>query len=405
MTPRRDYAVTLGILMTEPMADNAVRRRFALLEFLRSETAGGTILIVSGVAALMLANSAYGDLYCALLHAGLFGRPAEFWVNDGLMAIFFLLVGLELRREMSTGELASPSQLAAPAIAALGGMIVPALVFTAFNYRNLAVMRGWAVPVATDIAFALAVLSVLGQRVPVALKVFLTALAIIDDLGAIIVIALFYSADFHLPALLEAMALLGVLWGLSRAGVRSLLPFIVGGVVLWALVLRSGVHATLSGVALAFVVPARERDGQDSPAVRLEHSLEPWVSYLILPLFGFANAGLRFDTLPAGAWRDPLALGTAAGLVVGKQVGVFGAVMLAVRTRLASLPAGVTILQLYGASILCGIGFTMSLFIGNLAFAGSPREDEVKLAVFVGSLISAGLGLLVLAGATRRRPA
>ena len=390
--------------MNETIADNAGRRRrFALLDFLRSETAGGTILIVSGGAALILANSAFGDLYRGLLHAELGGHSAEFWVNDGLMAVFFLLVGLELRREMSSGELATPSKLAAPAIAALGGMIVPALVFTAFNYRNLAVMRGWAVPVATDIAFALAVLSVLGQRVPLALKVFLTALAIIDDLGAIIVIALFYSYSLHVSALLEALALLGVLWGLNRAGVRSLVPFVVGGVVLWLLVLRSGVHSTLSGVALAFIVPARERDGRDSPAVRLEHWLEPWVSYLILPLFGFANAGLRFDTLPAGAWKDPLALGTAAGLVLGKQVGVFGAVMLAARMKLAALPAGVTTLQIYGASILCGIGFTMSLFIGNLAFPGSARENEVKLAVFVGSLVSAGLGLLVLSVASRRK--
>ena len=370
----------------------------ALLRFFQTETAGGALLISTGVIALIWANSPAVGVYHEALETHLGPLDAHIWINDGLMALFFLLVGLELRREMTVGELASPSRLAAPAIAAIGGMIVPALIFTAFNYHDSAHMRGWAVPVATDIAFALAVLSVLGDRVPVSLKVFLTALAIIDDLGAIVVIALFYSSALDLTMVGSAAALLLIMWGASRAGIRTLWPYLVGGAILWVLVFRSGLHATMAGVALAFVIPAGD---EDSPATRLEHALQPWVAFLILPLFGLANAGLSFDTLPPGAWRDTLALGTVAGLVIGKQVGVFGAVMLAARLKLARLPSGVTRSQLYGGAILCGIGFTMSLFIGDLAFRNSPRGDEVKLAVFAGSIISAILGLFMLSIATR----
>ena len=370
----------------------------ALLRFFQTETAGGALLISTGVIALIWANSPAVGVYHEALETHLGPLDAHIWINDGLMALFFLLVGLELRREMTVGELASPSRLAAPAIAAVGGMIVPALIFTAFNYHDSAHMRGWAVPVATDIAFALAVLSVLGDRVPVSLKVFLTALAIIDDLGAIVVIALFYSSALDLTMVGSAAALLLIMWGASRAGIRTLWPYLVGGAILWVLVFRSGLHATMAGVALAFVIPAGD---EDSPATRLEHALQPWVAFLILPLFGLANAGLSFDTLPPGAWRDTLALGTVAGLVIGKQVGVFGAVMLAARLKLARLPSGVTRSQLYGGAILCGIGFTMSLFIGDLAFRNSPRGDEVKLAVFAGSIISAILGLFMLSIATR----
>ena len=377
----------------------AARKWSELLRFIRAESAGGALLIISGVVALLWANSSAGAFYEHALETPLGPLQAHLWINDGLMAVFFLLVGLELRREMTSGELASPSRLAAPAVAALGGMIVPAMIFSAFNYHDLTLMRGWAVPVATDIAFALAVLSVLGDRVPLSLKVFLTALAIIDDLGAIVIIALFYSNRLD-PTMLGAAALMiAALWGLNRAGVRVLLPYLVGGAILWVLVFRSGLHATLAGVALAFVVP---NGNDDDPALRLEHWLQPWVAFLVLPLFGLANAGLRFDTLPAEAWRDTLALGTAAGLVLGKQIGVFGAVLAAARLRLAQLPAGVTLPQLYGGAILCGIGFTMSLFIGDLAFRSSPRGDEVKLAVFVASLASAVIGLVVLSLATRR---
>ena len=375
------------------------------LRFMRTESAGGALLILSGVVAIIWANSPASAVYAHLLDARLGPLAAHLWINDGLMAVFFLLVGLELRREMTVGELASASRLAAPAIAAIGGMLVPAIIFSAFNYHDRSLMRGWAVPVATDIAFALAVLSVLGNRIPIALKVFLTALAIIDDLGAIVVIALFYSSSLDLVMLGGAAAVIAVLLGFKRAGIRALPPYLIGGAILWVFVYRSGLHATLAGVALAFILPASGPSDTcaNSPALRIEHAIQPWVAFLILPLFGLANAGLSFDTLPANAWRDTLALGTAAGLVFGKQIGVFGAVTLAARFKLAMLPAGVTRAQLYGGCILCGIGFTMSLFIGDLAFRATPRGDEVKLAVFVGSLVSAVVGLIVLALATRRR--
>ncbi|GAC1346584.1 MAG: Na+/H+ antiporter NhaA [Acetobacteraceae bacterium] len=367
-----------------------------MLEFLASGSAGGGVLILSGAAALIWANSASSDVYFAILRQRIGPEPVHIWINDGLMAIFFLLVGLELRREITRGELASPSRLAAPALAALGGMVVPAIIFCVFNWSDPVAMRGWAVPVATDIAFALAVLSVLGSRVPVGLKVFLTALAIIDDLGAIVVIALFYTRGLDLWMLGAALLLLFMLWGLGRAGVRSLVPYLLGGTVLWVLMFRSGVHATLSGVALAFVIPMEPRGKRPAPALRLEHRLNPWVAYAILPLFGLANAGLRFDTLPAGAWTERLAIGTTVALVLGKQVGVFGAALASARLGLARLPAGGSLGALYGAAVLCGIGFTMSLFIGDLAFRQTPRGDEVKLAVFAASLISAAWGLLIL---------
>ncbi len=388
---------------------HAARRRLAAFAgFMRSESAGGIVLIVSALVALGWANSAAAPAYRALLQfplgIGDFAKPVHIWINDGLMALFFLLVGLELRREITQGELASPARLAAPGLAALGGMAVPAAITVALNWGDSTALRGWAVPVATDIAFALAVLSMLGSRVPLALKVFLTALAIIDDLGAILVIALFYTKGLDLWALgLAAVVWLGLL-GLNRAGVRRLWPYMLGGAVLWALVFQSGVHATLAGVALAFVVPMRTRPGESqAPSERLEHKLELWVAYGILPLFGLANAGLAFDTLPPGALWDGLAVGTALGLFFGKQVGVFGAVLLAARLGLARLPDGVTRIQLYGGAVLCGIGFTMSLFIGDLAFRSGPRGDEVKLAVFVGSLASAALGLLILRLAARAK--
>jgi len=386
-----------------PLRVFPTRLRFAALQgFLRSEAAGGAMLMLSAAAALVWANSSAGGLYRALLQAPVLHETPLVIINDGLMAVFFLLVGLELRREITTGELASPARLAAPGLAALGGMIVPALILVALNWGDGTALRGWAVPVATDIAFALAVLAVLGRRVPVGLKVFLTALAIIDDLGAILVIALFYTHGLN-PWDLGGAALVWLgLFGLNRAGVRALWPYLLGGAALWALVFASGIHATLSGVALAFVIPMRERPGEaQAPAQVLEHRLGQWVAYGILPLFGLANAGLRFDTLPPGAWTDRLAIGTALGLFLGKQLGVFGAVMAASRLGLARLPAGVTLPQLYGGALLCGIGFTMSLFIGDLAFRGSPRGDEVKLAVFVGSLVSALAGLAVLAAVSR----
>ena len=372
-----------------------------LAEFLRSESAGGVALIISAAVALVWANSGAGGLYRALLRAPVGPLPVHVWINDGLMAVFFLLVGLELRREMVRGELASVRRVAAPGLAALGGMAVPALIFVAFNWGNPQALRGWAVPVATDIAFALAVLRVLGRRVPIGLVVFLTALAIMDDLGAIAVIAVFYTRALNPWDLAGAAIAMGALYGLNRAGVRAIWPYLAGGAVLWVLVFDSGVHATLAGVALAFVVP---QQGDNAVAVRLEHGLERWVAFGVLPLFGLANAGLRLDGLPAGVMTDRLALGTALGLFVGKQVGVFGAVMAGTRLGWARRPAGVTTLQLYGGAVLCGLGFTMSLFINELAFRETAQGDVVKLAVFVGSLVSALVGLAILAAAGSREP-
>ena len=372
-----------------------------LAEFLRSESAGGVALIISAAVALVWANSGAGGLYRALLRAPVGPLPVHVWINDGLMAVFFLLVGLELRREMVRGELASVRRVAAPGLAALGGMAVPALIFVAFNWGNPQALRGWAVPVATDIAFALAVLRVLGRRVPIGLVVFLTALAIMDDLGAIAVIAVFYTRSLNPWDLAGAAIAMGALYGLNRAGVRAIWPYLAGGAVLWVLVFDSGVHATLAGVALAFVVP---QQGDNAVAVRLEHGLERWVAFGVLPLFGLANAGLRLDGLPAGVMTDRLALGTALGLFVGKQVGVFGAVMAGTRLGWARRPAGVTTLQLYGGAVLCGLGFTMSLFINELAFRETAQGDVVKLAVFVGSLVSALVGLAILAVAGSREP-
>lgn len=377
---------------------NTLRRFAAPLHFMGRGEAGGLALILSSALALLWANSPQYASYDTLLHSTLGSADIRFWVDDGLMAIFFLLVGLELRREMTIGELASPSRLAAPAIAAIGGMFVPAVIFSAFNYQDRIAMRGWAIPVATDIAFALAVLHALGRRAPPSLTVFLAALAIIDDLGAIIVIALFYSDGFHPDALAGAAALLALLWFCGRLGVKPIWLYLLGGLLLWMLVLRSGLNATLSGVAIAFVVPSKaDRSDGTGPALRLQQRIEPLVAYGVLPLFGLVNAGLRFDALPRGIILEPLVLGTAAALVFGKQIGVFGSVMLAARMKLATLPSAVTNLQLYGVSVLCGIGFTMSLFIGNLAFTGSSRENEVKLAVFASSAASAVVGAIVLA--------
>ncbi|HEX2941292.1 MAG TPA: Na+/H+ antiporter NhaA [Rhodopila sp.] len=392
------------------------RRFTALLGFLRSESAAGLALIIAAIVALVWSNSPSSGAYRALLnvpiavsigHAAM-AMPLDRWVNDGLMAVFFLTVGLEIRREITEGQLASWQRVAAPGLAALGGMIAPALIYAAFNRHNPEALHGWAVPVATDIAFALAALSVLGRRVPIGLKVFLTALAIIDDLGAIVVIAVFYTQDLNIPALGAACVVWGGLYGLNRAGVRALSPYVLGGLLLWGFVLHSGIHPTLAGVALAFAVPM---GGENCPAHRLEAGLGGWVTWGVLPLFGLANAGLRFDGITAADLVSAPVLGTTLGLVVGKQVGVFGATYAAIRLRLARIPGGVTLAQLYGGAVLCGIGFTMSLFIGDLSFHGSPLHAQIKLAVFAGSVLSALLGIIVLAivsprpGATAPQPA
>ena len=375
----------------------------------RDGAAGGQVLILSALVALVLANSPLSHAYEAALHFTLglsagssdYALPVEAWINDGLMAVFFLLVGLEIRREVTEGQLASVSLAAAPALAAIGGMVVPAGIYVAFAWHDPTALRGWAVPMATDIAFSLAVLRVLGARVPVGLRVFLTALAIIDDLASIIVIAVFYTEHLDVAALLAGGAVWLGLAALNRSGVRSLGPYMIGFVLMWACFARSGVHPTLAGVAVAFVVPMKWQHGH-SPGHTLEHALSVWVAYLVLPLFGLANAGLHLREL---SWRmiaDPVVPGVLFGLLVGKPVGVFGFTWVGAKLRLIRLPAQLTWPLLFGASLLCGIGFTMSLFIGHLAFEDGARELELKLAIFAASLLSAVLGLVVLARASRR---
>jgi Na+:H+ antiporter, NhaA family len=392
----------------QPRASFAERLDRVLAPF-RDGGAGGAVLILAAVVSLVWANSSGAHGYEVLRHFPLglsagnhvYVLPFEAWVNDGLMAVFFLLVGLEIRHELVEGQLASVSRAAAPALAALGGMIVPAAIYAAATFSDPGALRGWAIPVATDIAFSLAVLRLLGKRIPAGLRVFLTALAIIDDLFAIIVIAVFYTSNVDIAALAAGGAVLAGLFLLARTGLRSLTPFLLGFLVLWACFARSGVHPTLAGVAVAFVVPNAARDGS-SPAHVLEHALTGWVAYLVLPLFGLVNAGVRVEGMSMRSVFDPVVIGIALGLFLGKQVGVFGVTWLGWKLRLIRLPAQLSWPLLYGAAILCGIGFTMSLFIGHLAFPVGEREAEVKLAVFGASLVSALVGLVVLARATRR---
>jgi len=385
--------------------------RFATLRiFFRGGAAGGVVLIATSALALALANSPFAATYQAVLDLPIglsagrltIAQTVAEWINNGLMAFFFLLVGLEIRREMVQGQLATLPRAAAPIVAALGGMIVPAAIYAALNWHDPASLRGWAIPVATDIAFSLAVLRVLSVRVPAGLKVFLTALAIIDDLGAIVIIAAFYTAALDPLALAACAAVLAALFGLNRAGVRALGPYMVGFLLLWVGFAHSGIHATLAGVAVAFVVPLRERNGE-APARRLERALTGWVAYAVLPLFGLANAGLHFDALSWHSLHDPIVPGIVLGLFVGKQLGVFGATFIARRAGLVRLPTQIDLPLLYGAAVLCGIGFTMSLFIGDLAFPDGPRVTELRAAVFGASLVSALFGLAVLAVVTRRR--
>jgi NhaA family Na+:H+ antiporter len=324
-------------------------------------------------------------------------KPLLLWINDGLMAIFFLLVGLEIKREVVEGELSSVRKAALPAIAAAGGMAVPALMYAVLNWGDPQTMRGWAIPTATDIAFAVGVLALMGDRVPASLKIFLLALAILDDLGAIVIIAFFYTDNLSALSLALAAVALGGLIALNRAGVTRRAAYVVFGVFLWVCVLKSGVHATLAGVALALAIPLDARDAHgESPLRSLEHSLHPWVSYAILPLFAFANAGVSLSGISLASLMEPLPLGIAAGLFVGKQAGVMGAAWIAVRVRAVTLPDGVTWQHFYGTALLTGIGFTMSLFIGTLAFDDPAFANSVRIGVLGGSLLSALAGALVL---------
>ncbi len=375
-------------------------------QFIKLESASGLLLMAAAVVALVVANSPLASWYDALLSLKFqvslgdwkLGKPLLLWINDGLMAVFFLLVGLELKREVVAGQLSSPRNLVLPGLAALGGMAVPALVYLKFNATDPASMAGWAIPCATDIAFALGVLSLLGRRAPLSLKLFLLTLAVLDDLGAIVIIALFYSSQLSVGHLLAAIPCLAVLALLNARGVTRLAPYMLVGSVLWLMVLKSGVHATLAGVITALFVPMRHRGEGEPPLVHLEHALHPYVAFGILPIFGFANAGVSLAGLAAGDLLAPVPLGIALGLLLGKPIGVLVAVGIARVFRLAPLPAGTHWGHVAGVGLLCGVGFTMSLFIASLAFeaGGTHAPGTDRLGILMGSLLAALCGYGVL---------
>jgi len=374
----------------------------ALRDFLKTEAAGGIMLMLAAAAAMIVANGPFGPGYAALLHMTLGPLSLLHWINDGLMALFFLLVGLEIKREWLHGHLARWSDRVLPCIAAAAGMAMPALLYLVATGDTPALHRGWAIPTATDIAFAIGVLALLGPRAPASLKLFLTTVAIVDDMGAVAIIALAYTAALSLPALLAAACLLAAMLGLGRIGVRALWPYLLLAAGLWAAVLLSGIHATIAGVIAAFAIPIG--DDRNSPLQRLEHGLHPWVAFGVVPLFGFANAGVSFAGIGLAQLLAPLPVGIATGLFLGKQIGIFASVRLAVALGLAQRPAGASWTQVYGVALLCGIGFTMSLFIGGLAFLDPLRGDAVKIGVLGGSLLAAlcGFALLRLASGPGR---
>lgn len=384
----------------------------AIREFFKLESAGGICLFFAAVVAIILDNSAFAPFYDMLLGVPVevkigaleIAKPSLLWINDGLMAVFFFLVGLEIKREALEGQLSSVNQIALPGVAAIGGMAVPAAIYAYFNWSNPVDINGWAIPAATDIAFALGILMLLGSRVPLAIKVFLTAVAIIDDLGAIVIIALFYTENLSVTSLVWAIGGLIICAIMNLRGVTRIAPYILIGVIVWVAVLKSGVHATLAGVLLALAVPLRATDSEGhSPLRHLEHILHPWVAFLVLPVFAFANAGVNFSGMSFSSLLEPLPLGIALGLFVGKQIGVFGFSFLMIKTGLAKMPEGANWGMLYGVSLLCGIGFTMSLFIGGLAFDDAAHATAIRLGVLAGSLVSGTLGYFVIKLAIARR--
>lgn len=380
-------------------------------KFFQMTAAGGILLAISAALALIIANSDLYVYYDYILHDIQFRigfddiqnrfdheiqKPLLLWINDGFMAVFFLLVGLEIKREIVSGELSTRSRALLPAIAAFGGMVVPALVYYVINMDTPENLRGWAIPAATDIAFALGVLSLLGSRAPVRLKVLLTAIAIIDDLGAILIIAFFYTDNVATDPLYFVVAALVVMFLLNNRNVSSTAPYIIVGTILWVAVLKTGVHATLAGVVTAFFIPmACKRDKSYSPLKHLEHALHPWVAFGILPIFAFANAGVPFTGMSLNSLLDPVTLGIILGLVVGKQLGIFTLLWITIKLGFSPMIKGASWMHLYGVSILCGIGFTMSLFIGGLAFEGLEQQASIRLGVLVGSIISAVMGYLI----------
>ena len=389
--------------------------RSTFTRFFQLEAASGLLLIAAAALALIINNSPLSHYYTAFLDVPVavqigalqIAKPSLLWINDGLMALFFLLIGLEVKRELLEGQLSKPSQVVLPGGAAIGGMVVPALIYWFINKDFPDALDGWAIPMATDIAFALGVLALLGKRVPVSLKLFLMTLAIIDDLGAIIVIAVFYSSELSGVSLLLAAACLVALIAMNRMGVVKIAPYMIIGLILWVCVLKSGVHATLAGVTLAFCIPLRTKNSEPSPLMGIEHALHPWVAYAILPLFAFANAGVSLSGVNLHSFTHHVPLGIAAGLLLGKTVGVFGFTWIAIKTGMAALPNGANWGQVFGVAILCGIGFTMSLFVGSLAFVpgSSDYVDMDRMGILTGSILAALIGYAVTAAFSRKQPA
>lgn len=379
----------------------------SIVRFLEQESAGGILLGIAALLAIILANTPLNAYYVMLLDTTVavqvgaleVNKPLLLWVNDGLMAVFFLLVGLELKREFVEGELSEPKSIILPGLGAIGGMAFPAAIYLYFNWDNPETVGGWAIPAATDIAFALGVLSLLGSRVPISLKIFLTSLAIFDDIGAIVIIALFYTSNISATALLVSAFCIVALYFLNRRGVFQKSLYIFFGIIMWVSLLKSGVHATLAGVVLAMFIPLKcEREPDISPLKTLEHDLHALVAWFILPVFAFCNSGISFSGVGMNDILHPMPLGIILGLIVGKQIGVFGLCWLGIKLKLAELPAGMSFSSLYGTAALCGIGYTMSLFIGSLAFEGGGIENmlDERIGIIVGSVVSGIIGYLIL---------
>ncbi|NAZ46434.1 Na+/H+ antiporter NhaA [Vibrio toranzoniae] len=367
-------------------------------DFFKMESAGGIILVIAAAIAMFVANSPLNDMYQGVLHSYVLGMSVSHWINDGLMAVFFLLIGLEVKRELLEGALKSKETAIFPAIAAVGGMLAPALIYVLFNSGNPEALQGWAIPAATDIAFALGIMALLGNRVPVSLKVFLLALAIIDDLGVVVIIALFYSSDLSTLALTIGFIATGVLFMLNNKHVTKLSVYLIVGAILWFAVLKSGVHATLAGVVIGFAIPLKGNKGEHSPLKHLEHALHPYVAFAILPIFAFANAGISLEGISISSLTSMLPLGIAMGLLIGKPLGIFAFSWGAVKLGIAKLPEGVNFTNIFAVSVLCGIGFTMSIFISSLAFGPTNAEFDTfaRLGILMGSTTAAILGYILL---------
>ena len=367
-------------------------------DFFKMESAGGIILVIAAAIAMFVANSPLNEMYQGVLHSYVLGMSVSHWINDGLMAVFFLLIGLEVKRELLEGALKSKETAIFPAIAAVGGMLAPALIYVLFNSSNPEALQGWAIPAATDIAFALGIMALLGNRVPVSLKVFLLALAIIDDLGVVVIIALFYSGDLSTLALTVGFIATGVLFMLNNKHVTKLSVYLIVGAILWFAVLKSGVHATLAGVVIGFAIPLKGNKGEHSPLKHLEHALHPYVAFAILPIFAFANAGISLEGISLSNLTGMLPLGIAMGLLVGKPLGIFLFSWGAVKTGVAKLPEGVNFMNIFAVSVLCGIGFTMSIFISSLAFGPTNADFDTlaRLGILMGSTTAAILGYFLL---------